>query len=85
MNPFLLAGALFAAIGLLQMAQDEHEKQNKGKTKAIPKPEKSGGGSGPVTVNVTPSVVKSETGTKPKAKPKAKPTGEVPSNKPTDG
>lgn len=83
MNPFLLAGALFAAIGLLQMAQDEHDKQQKTKKpKGLPKPEKPAQGNPPVTVNVAPSVVKSESKG---AKPKAKPSGEVPSNKPTDG
>ena len=83
MNPFLLAGALFAAIGLLQMAQDEHEKQNKQtKPKALKSDDKKPSGNSPVTVNVQPSVVKSESkGTKQKAKP----TAEVPSNKPTDG
>ena len=80
MNPFLLAGALFTAIGLLQMAQDEHDKQQKPKPKQLPKAEKPAAGNPPVTVNVNASEVQSKKA--PKQKPK--PPAEVP-DKPTDG
>ena len=81
MNPWLIAAGVFALMGAL----DEMQKAEKGKKPALPKSEKPAASASPVTVNVQPNSVQSESKPGKKAKVPKQPTDKVLPNPSGDG